>query len=501
MRGNGLLNFVKHSAEAGRESKGKRMGDCILVVDGAATSRIIMKVRLASACYEVATAPSLDEALATLRRTTPQVILVGGAAGDNSVVLCCARLAAETMGTVPVIAITDPQDRVRALRAGASAAMDRPVDESLLLARIRGLVRDGQGMLPVAGPLPVGGGAFQPIGLAEAAAAFAGPGAGAADLQGAEIVLVGQAGAGSLLWRRAVQARLNVSVRFCEADRALSDAAQGRAADLYLIAGGGGGGAAGLQLMSELRSRPASREASIVVLLPADRADLASVALDLGANDVLSDPPDPDHEEEIALRIAAQLRRKRTADRSRQAAARDRRWAWTDPLTDLPNRRHFLARMEELGAAGTARSSLAVIALDIDRFKLVNDLHGHAAGDEVLRAVAGRMLAALPDGALLARVGGEEFLAVLPGGGARAGCDLADRLRGVVSDRPVRLPDCAGGGTLAVTVSAGIAIDDEGLCASAAGIELLLSRADTAMRQAKRSGRDRSVRHGQPVAA
>ena len=287
-----------------------------------------------------------DDTLATLRRTTPQVILVGGAAGDNSVVLCCARLAAETMGTVPVIAITDPQDRVRALRAGASAAMDRPVDESLLLARIRGLVRDGQGMLPVAGPLPVGGGAFQPIGLAEAAAAFAGPGAGAADLQGAEIVLVGQAGAGSLLWRRAVQARLNVSVRFCEADRALSDAAQGRAADLYLIAGGGGGGAAGLQLMSELRSRPASREASIVVLLPADRTDLASVALDLGANDVLSDPPDPDHEEEIALRIAAQLRRKRTADRSRQAAARDRRWAWTDPLTDLPNRRHFLARME-----------------------------------------------------------------------------------------------------------------------------------------------------------
>ena len=92
-------------------------------------------------------------------------------------------------------------------------------------------------------------------------------------------------------------------------------------------------------------------------------------------------------------------------------------------------------------------------------------------------------------------------LAVLPGGGARAGCDLADRLRGVVSDRPVRLPDCAGGGTLAVTVSAGIAIDDEGLCASATGIELLLSRADTAMRQAKRSGRDRSVRHGQPVAA
>ena len=88
MRGNGLLNFVKHSAEAGRESKGKRMGDCILVVDGAATSRITMKVRLASACYEVATAPSLDEALATLRRTTPQVILVGGAAGDNSVVLC-----------------------------------------------------------------------------------------------------------------------------------------------------------------------------------------------------------------------------------------------------------------------------------------------------------------------------------------------------------------------------------------------------------------------------
>lgn len=115
--------------------------------------------------------------------------------------------------------------------------------------------------------------------------------------------------------------------------------------------------------------------------------------------------------------------------------------------------------------------------------------------------MARRMQEALPEGALLARVGGEEFLAVLPRGGAGAGCELADRLRDVVANRPVRLPDCAGGGTLAVTVSAGIAVDDEGLCASAEGIGLLLARADNAMMQAKLSGRDRSVRHGASVAA
>ena len=471
------------------------MGDCILVLDGAATSRITMKVRLSGACYEVATAPSLDEALSALRRGTPQMILVGGAAGDMPVVVCCARLAAETMGTIPIIAITEPQDRVRALRAGASAAMDRPVDEPLLLARIRGLLRDAQGMAMPVGPAD--GAALQPMGMAEAAAAFVGPeGAEFADLRGASIVLVGQPGAGSLMWRRAVQARLNLAVQFCEPERALSDAAQGRAADLYLIAGGAG--AAGLQLLSELRSRPASREASFLMLLPRDRADLTAVALDLGANDVLSDPPDPAHEEEVALRIAAQLRRKLAADRSRQAAARDRRLAWSDPLTELPNRRHFLARMAELGTAGIGA---AVVALDIDRFKLVNDLHGHAAGDEVLRVVARRMQAVLPESALLARVGGEEFLAVLPRGGDRAGAELADRLRAAVSGTPVPLPDCAGSGALSVTVSAGIAVDQGGMCASAAGIELLLARADGAMMQAKLSGRDRSVRHGAPVAA
>ena len=154
--------------------------------------------------------------------------------------------------------------------------------------------------------------------------------------------------------------------------------------------------------------------------------------------------------------------------------------------------------MAELGTAGIGA---AVVALDIDRFKLVNDLHGHAAGDEVLRVVARRMQAVLPESALLARVGGEEFLAVLPRGGDRAGAELADRLRAAVSGTPVPLPDCAGGGALSVTVSAGIAVDQGGMCASAAGIDLLLARADGAMMQAKLSGRDRSVRHGAPVAA
>ncbi|MBV0890415.1 diguanylate cyclase [Paracoccus sp. Z118] len=478
------------------------MGDCILILDGAATNRITMKVRLASACHEVVTARTLDDALTALRRITPQMILVGGAAGDMSVVLCCARLAAETLGEVPIIAITDPQDRVRALRAGAAAALDRPVDEPVLLARIRSLLRDSPAFLPSAGPAIAG--SPQVPGMAESAASFAGPRriTAAPEIAGARVTVVGEPGAGAMAWRRAIRNHADLAVRFCDRDRALAEAAQGEAADLYLISGGRGGAGAGLQLMSELRSRPASRQASFVVLLPADRPELTAMALDLGANDVLPDAlADAAMEEEAALRLATQLRRKLAADRCRLDAARDQQWAWSDPLTDLPNRRHFLARMAEIGASTAPGLGPVIVAMDIDRFKRVNDRYGHGAGDAVLRAVAGRMRAVLPPGAFLARTGGEEFVAVLPDADAAEGCALAERLREAVGCHPVAVPEDTDGGLLRVTLSAGIAVDDAGLCSTAAGVELLLARADKAMMHAKLLGRDRAVRHGATAAA
>lgn len=159
------------------------------------------------------------------------------------------------------------------------------------------------------------------------------------------------------------------------------------------------------------------------------------------------------------------------------------RLAREDPLTRLPNRRALdeaLAR--EVARAGRTGGRLAAIVLDVDRFKRVNDAHGHAAGDAVLAAVAARAAAALPAGGLLARLGGEEFAVLLPGAGLAEAADAAERIRAAVAARPVE----AAGRTLAITVSLG--------CAALAPGEVgpsLLARADDRLYAAKAAGRDR----------
>jgi diguanylate cyclase (GGDEF)-like protein len=154
-----------------------------------------------------------------------------------------------------------------------------------------------------------------------------------------------------------------------------------------------------------------------------------------------------------------------------------------DALTGLPNRRAFdedlareAARAERTGAA------VAVVVLDVDRFKAVNDAHGHAAGDAVLRAVAARAAAAIRGGDLLARVGGEEFGILLPGADLARAADAAERIRAALAAAPVE----AAGRALAVTASFGCAA-----LAPGEPPEALVARADARLYEAKRDGRNR----------
>ncbi len=154
-----------------------------------------------------------------------------------------------------------------------------------------------------------------------------------------------------------------------------------------------------------------------------------------------------------------------------------------DPLTGLPNRRAFdedLAR--EAARASRAGASLAVVMLDVDRFKAVNDCHGHAAGDAVLRAVAARAAGAVRAGDLLARVGGEEFAILLPGADLARAAEAAERIRAILAADPVE----AGGTALAVTASLGCAALSPGEAP-----EALVARADARLYAAKEAGRNR----------
>ncbi len=162
------------------------------------------------------------------------------------------------------------------------------------------------------------------------------------------------------------------------------------------------------------------------------------------------------------------------------------RLANTDALTGVLNRRSFgdiAAREIQRALAG--KRPLALLMLDIDNFMPVNDQHGHAAGDRVLRAVAGCCVQAVRPGDPVGRWGGEEFVVLLPGASLPDGQVIAERLRAAVRGSPVALD----GAAVRVTVSVGLAA----LRPPNDALDPLLGRADSAMYRAKTAGKDRVV--------
>jgi diguanylate cyclase (GGDEF)-like protein len=150
----------------------------------------------------------------------------------------------------------------------------------------------------------------------------------------------------------------------------------------------------------------------------------------------------------------------------------------TDALTGLPNRRAFDERLAlELAGARRYARPLALVMLDLDRFKAVNDRLGHAGGDQVLRAVAGVLDRERRASDLVARHGGEEFAAILPHTGARAAAVWAERVRRAIAASEVP-----------VTASLGVAAVEGGIDATAEGLS---ETADRALYAAKDGGRDR----------
>jgi diguanylate cyclase (GGDEF)-like protein/PAS domain S-box-containing protein len=169
----------------------------------------------------------------------------------------------------------------------------------------------------------------------------------------------------------------------------------------------------------------------------------------------------------------------------RKLEAELRELAATDMLTGIPNRRAFIARLEEEHARirRFPQQQAAVLMLDLDNFKKINDTHGHPAGDSVLRHVAELISTRIRAVDACGRLGGEEFSILLTGAALPAAAEFADRLRRAIAGSPT----LHEGLSLAVTVSVGVAA----LRAEDEGADAALLRADRALYRAKESGRDR----------
>ena len=170
--------------------------------------------------------------------------------------------------------------------------------------------------------------------------------------------------------------------------------------------------------------------------------------------------------------IALAFLRMTLALRGARIASEDRELARIDELTGLPNRRRFLTELEIL-----RRKEGSLLLLDLDGFKPVNDLYGHAIGDLLLRQIADRFARVIPHDVVLARLGGDEFGAIVYGA-PHAGEEISHALRASLS-----YPINVSGNVINVGVSIGRVINNDESSA-----EILLRRADSAMYQAKRSG-------------
>lgn len=448
----------------------------ILIVDDLAINRIILKAKLGSACYETLTAETGAQAIAMARSRRPDLILLDMMLEDTDGVAVCRSLRADPVTAhIPVLIITastEQAQRNAALAAGANEFLSKPVDETTLLARIRNLLRAAETEAEWRRQETWCSG----HGLAEPAAGFV-----AAQTR---VALLGATPQMARFWRKQV-APLCPQMRFESIGTAEAlSYAEGAAPDVFMIVAES---PVALRLLLDLQARRATRHSAYCVILPPEAGDQAAMALDLGAHDLLHLPLDA---EETALRLGMQITRKRRADALRRTVERGLNLAALDPLTGLLNRRGAEAKLLHLALQARQNGEgFAVLLLDLDRFKAINDTHGHGVGDEVLRQVAARMRSVLSPQDVIVRYGGEEFLIALAGVSLERARAQAQVLCDVIEQTPI----ATAGGEICVTVSVGVA---PGQCgADGEDMRQALARtvdqADRALLASKSHGRNR----------
>jgi two-component system cell cycle response regulator len=453
------------------------MSGTILIIDDVATNRIVYRARLSAAFYDPLLAADGASGLAAAVEARPDLILLDYNLPDIPGQDVLRRLRADPRTRdIPVIVLTAAQDsevRLAAFSAGADDVIVKPAGDQVLLARVRNLMRARAGV-----EFPTGE-AMQAPGFAEPVAAFE-PG-------GTVAVVAGQIEQARRL-QHDLAGMLSDRLVALSRPQALAEAALGPAGagvpDVFIVQDDGGEAAGALRLLSELKSHQATRHSAVCVLARTGQGEEAAMAFDLGADDVV----DPDvTATELALRTRSLMRRKRQGDRQRARMQDSLRLAMVDPLTGLYNRRYAAPQLAAIARqAAEAGGQFAVMVVDLDRFKQVNDQHGHAAGDQVLVEVSRRLSANLRSTDLLARIGGEEFLVVLPLSTMAEARRIAERLCEAVEERPIRL---GSGQSLTVTVSIGVAVSGPGAEGPSAA-DKVVEAADLALLESKGSGRN-----------
>ncbi len=449
----------------------------VLVVDDVPANVKLLEARLSAEYFDVATAFSGGEALAMAERAECDIVLLDVMMPDMDGFEVCRRLktnpATHHIPVVMVTALDQPSDRVKGLEAGADDFLTKPVTDVALISRVRSLSR----LKMVTDELRMRAVTSREIGI-----------------QSTEYEAVAETGRNGrvlivddrpssyerLVATLSVEHKVDVEM---EPSEALFHAAEGNY-DLMIVSLGLQN-FDGLRLCSQVRSLERTRNLPILAVAEPDNNQRLLRGLEIGVNDYLIRPTDRN---ELLARTRTQIKKKRYTERLRDNVQMSIEMAITDALTGLHNRRYMETHLGTLVEQAASRGKpIAVLVLDIDYFKSVNDTYGHDAGDDVLREFAIRLRKSIRNIDLACRYGGEEFVIVMPETDMGVATMVAERLRRRIANEPFAIQQEMR--LLDVTISIGIAAL-QGTGDTAATV---LKRADQALYRAKRDGRNRVV--------
>ena len=448
----------------------------VLIVEDSGTNRLILRTRLQHSYYDVIEAENGMQGIELARTSNPDIVLLDVMMPGIDGFETCRRLKSipETLH-VPVVMLTalDKQsDKVMGLEAGADDFLSKPFEEVALMSRVASLTR----MKMMVDEIALRGQAATGVSAREMLETSR-----ATTFPDSRILIVSDDCIAAGNMRQVIDGEIRCSVTIAPDGETARNAIGDVDFDLVIldeqIAGEDP-----LRLGTMIRARPETRQAATLLVTAGDDIEVATRALELGFNDYISSPVDL---VELTARLRSQLRRKHYADKLRENMRNSLVQAVTDPLTGTYNRRYANSHLDILVEKCRARDSgLAVMMLDLDRFKKINDTYGHAAGDAVLREFSRRLQDNVRGVDLVARMGGEEFMVVMPDVTPDLASEIAERVRSATADPEIAIPgeDLA----LNVTVSIGFAVLNE-----VESVFELIKRADDALYRSKNTGRNR----------
>jgi two-component system cell cycle response regulator len=444
------------------------MAGRLLVVDDNPLNVKLLTAKLVREYYTVITAENGPQALEMVKKEKPDLVLLDVMMPEMDGFEVCQKIKADiTSRAIPVIMVTalsDVQDRVRGLEAGADDFLTKPVNDIALLARVRSCLRfktlmDEWRMRE--GLDNMGEEVSQPA--------------------NAQVLLLEDQPHEADIIKKNIE-RGGFHCHHVKTSGEVASVLARTHIDVFLISLMLKD-EDGLRVCATLRAQEETR--MLPLLVYAEESDIGRIAktLDLGANDYIFKPVDA---LELQARLRTQIRNKRAYDRLRLSYERSMAMAITDPLTGAYNRHYFeqnVPRLFERYAAN--KKPVSIVMGDIDHFKKINDSYGHHAGDQVLQEIVRRLSASMRFMDVVIRFGGEEFVVLMPDTPYDAAMSVAERLRRSVSDKPVILERPRM--ELPVTMSMGVAGTDKGEITPGG----LLEQADAALYRAKESGRNK----------